>query len=76
MPTKVFSNKIFPDYGNFNAQIYLFDCIMHFMYVYHIAVLEVTVCHWLFSYQFQHLAGQNQFCLAKDTAHFQWDNNQ
>ena len=36
------------------------------------AVLEITVGHWLFSDQFQHLANQNPFWLAKFAVHFQW----
>ena len=35
-------------------------------------VLEITVSHWPFSDQFQHLADQNP---AKFTVHFQWDGN-
>ena len=38
-------------------------------------VLEITVGHWPFSDQFQHLANQNPFWLAKFTVHFQWDGN-
>ena len=36
------------------------------------AVLEITVSHWPFSDQFQHLANQNPFWLAKSAVHFQW----
>ena len=36
-------------------------------------VLEITVGHWPFSDQFQHLADQNPFWSAKFTVHFQWD---
>ena len=36
------------------------------------AVLEITVNHWLFSDQFQHLADQNPFWLAKFAVRFQW----
>jgi len=39
-------------------------------------VLEITVGHWTFSKQFQHLADQNPFWLANFTVHFQWDGNQ
>jgi len=39
-------------------------------------VLEITVGHWPFSEQFQHLADQNPFWSANFTAHFQWDGNQ
>ena len=38
-------------------------------------VLEITVGHWPFSDQFQHLAKQNPFWLTKFTVHFQWDGN-
>ena len=41
-----------------------------------VAVLEIAAGHWLFSDQFQHLANQNPFLLAKLTAHSQWDRNQ
>ena len=37
-----------------------------------VTVLEITVGHWPFSNQFQHLANQNSFWSA---VHFQWDNN-
>jgi len=37
---------------------------------------EITVGHWPFSDQFQHLADQNPFWSANFTAHFQWDGNQ
>ena len=40
------------------------------------AVLEITVSHWPFSDQFQHLADQNPFWSAIFPVHFQWDNNQ
>ena len=40
-----------------------------------ISVLEITVGHWPFSNQFQHLADQNPFWSAKFTIHFQWDGN-
>jgi len=40
------------------------------------SVLEITVGHWSFSNQFQHLADQNPFWLANFTVHFQWDGNQ
>ena len=40
-----------------------------------VSVLEITVGHWPFSDQFQHLADQNPFWLAKFTVHFQWDGN-
>jgi len=40
------------------------------------AVLEITIDHWSFSNQFQHLADQNPFWLANFTVHFQWDGNQ
>jgi len=33
-------------------------------------VLEITVGHWPFSNQFQHLADQNPFWLANFTVHF------
>ena len=36
------------------------------------AVLEITVDYWLFSDQFQHLADQNSFWLAKFAVHFHW----
>jgi len=39
-------------------------------------VLEITVSHWLFSDQFQHLTDQNPFWSANFTIHFQWDGNQ
>ena len=39
------------------------------------SVLEITVGHWPFSDQFQHLADQNPFWSAKFTVHFQWDGN-
>jgi len=39
-------------------------------------VLEITVDHWPFSNQFQHLADQNLFWSANFTVHFQWDGNQ
>jgi len=39
-------------------------------------VLEITVGHWPFSNQFQHLAEQNLFLSANFTVHFQWDGNQ
>jgi len=42
----------------------------------HVSVLEITVGHWPFSDQFQHLADQNLFWLANFTVHFQWDGNQ
>ena len=35
-------------------------------------VLEITVGHWPFSDQFQHLADQNPFWSAKFPVHFQW----
>ena len=44
------------------------------MYV-RMSVLEITVSHWPFSDQFQHLADQNPFWLTKFTVHFQWDGN-
>ena len=34
------------------------------------AVLEITVGHWPFSKQFQHLADQNPFWLAEVPIHF------
>ena len=40
------------------------------------AVLEITVGHWPFSDQFQHLADQNPFWLAKFPTHFEWDSSQ
>ena len=40
-----------------------------------VSVLEITVGHWPFSDQFQHLADQNPFWSAKFTVHFQWDGN-
>ena len=40
------------------------------------SVLEITVSHWPFSDQFQDLAKQNPFWLAKFTVYFQWDSNQ
>ena len=40
------------------------------------AVLEITVGHWPFSDQFQHLADQNQFWSAIFPVHFQWNSNQ
>jgi len=40
------------------------------------AVLEITVGHWPFSIQFQHLADQNSFWSANFTVHFHWDGNQ
>ena len=39
-------------------------------------VLEITVGHWPFSDQFQHLADQNQFWSAIFPVHFQWNSNQ
>ena len=39
-------------------------------------MLEITVGHWPFSDQFQHLADQNPFWSAKFIMHFQWDNLQ
>ena len=33
----------------------------------HLAVLEITIGHWLF---FNHLTNKNSFCLAKLTVHF------
>ena len=39
-------------------------------------VLEITAGHWPFSDQFQHLASQNPYWLAKFTLDFQWDSNQ
>ena len=39
-------------------------------------VLEITVGHWPFFDQFQHLANQNPFWLANFTVHFQWDDNE
>ena len=41
-----------------------------------LSVLETTAGHWPFSQQFQHLANQNLFWLAKFTVHFQWEGNQ
>ena len=35
-------------------------------------MLEITVSHWPFSNQFQHLADQNPFWSAKLSVHFQW----
>ena len=43
---------------------------------YHGSVLEITGGHWPFSDQFQHLADQNPFWLAKLTVYIQWDSNQ
>ena len=40
------------------------------------AVLEITVGHWPFSDQFQHLADQNPFWSAIFPVHFQWNSNQ
>jgi len=37
---------------------------------------RITVGHWPFSDQFQHLANQNPFWLTDFTIHFQWDGNQ
>ena len=39
-------------------------------------VLKIAAGHWSLSDQFQHLADQNPFWLAKFTVHFQWDGNQ
>jgi len=41
-----------------------------------IAVLEITVGHWPFFNQFQHLADRNLFWLGNFTVHFEWDGNQ
>ena len=38
-------------------------------------MLEITVGHWPFSDQFQHLTDQNPFWSAKFTVHFRWDGN-
>jgi len=43
---------------------------------YQFSVLEITVGHWPFSNQFQHLTDQNPFWSANFSAHFQWDGNQ
>ena len=51
-------------------------CVHACVYIGHlitVPVLEITVGHWPFSDQFQHLAEQNPFRLAKFTVHFQWD---
>jgi len=40
---------------------------------YNIAVLEITVGHWPFSNQFQHLADQNPFWSANFTVHFSFN---
>ena len=42
----------------------------------HTAVLEITVSHWPFFDQFQHLADQNPFWSAIFPVHFQWNSNQ
>ena len=47
-----------------------------FQVVNSIAVLEIAAGHWLLSNQFQYLADQNPFWLAKFTVHFQWNCNQ
>ena len=39
------------------------------------AVLEITVGHWPFSDQFQHLADQNPYWSAKLIVGFQGDSN-
>ena len=41
--------------------------------IHSIPVLEIAVGHWPFSDQFQHLADQNPFWLAKFPVHFQWE---
>ena len=41
-----------------------------------ITVLEITVGHWPFSNQFQHLADHNTFWSAIFHVHFQWNSNQ
>ena len=50
-------------------------CIISRPYKLIISVLEITVGHWPFSDQFQHLADQNPFWSAKFTENFQWDGN-
>ena len=46
------------------------------MYITTYSVLEIKVGHWSFSNQFQHLADQNPFWLAKFPVHFKCDSNQ
>ena len=41
-----------------------------------VQLLEITVVHWPFSDQFQHLANQTPFWSAKFPVHFQWDGSQ
>ena len=52
---------------------YIFTYIYAYTYVrMYVSVLEITVDHWPFSDQFQHLANQNPFWSAKIPVHFQW----
>jgi len=62
---QVIGNKLYSDVFNISQPM-----------VYIIAVLGITVGHWPFSDQFQHLASQNPFWSANFTVHFQWDGNQ
>jgi len=50
-------------------------CQLHFIatFLESRAGLEITIGHWPFSDQFQHLADQNPFWSANFTIHFQWD---
>jgi len=54
---------------------YCSDCQLRFIatFLESRAGLEITVSHWPFSDQFQHLADQNPFWSANFTVHFQWD---
>ena len=45
-------------------------------YSLYMTVLEITVGHWPFSDQFQHLTDQNPLWSVKFPVHFQWDSNQ
>ena len=47
--------------------MYVYVCMHVCMY----AMLEITVGHWAFSEQFQHLVNQNLFWSAKFPVHFQ-----
>ena len=46
------------------------------MSTYLTSVLEITIGHWQFSDQYQHLADQNPFWSAKFPVRFYWDSHQ
>ena len=53
------------------TSLYMY-CNVNKLVVLYSTMLEITVSHWPFSDQFQHLADQNPFWSTKFPVRFQW----